>query len=222
MAELYPIDPPFSLDDLTKRIETTSNFRFAWQFYSFAEIDPRSPDGVRAALNCIVAEPLCHQFLRDSFVSMSDDVFDIELVHDHCRFESLDGEPLEIRARRRTNGPGTLPCGTRLNKTRFFRGPGRLEKTLASIANNSLGAYSRHCRDASVEDCAKVTRTFSSIGEFLSWQLRPGTVEGCPVCQDYNSELFTTWYYGVAWDWCFIATWPERKTLWLGCLTDTD
>lgn len=38
----------------------------------------------------------------------------------------------------------------------------------------------------------------------------------------FSNFLFTTWFFGVARDWRLFAWWPDRKLLWMGCLTDTD
>jgi hypothetical protein len=189
MPELHPIDPLFSLDALAARIVKSSNFRFAWQFYSYKTIDPLSPDGVRDATDYIADTPVCHKFLRDSFDSMYDDTFSIEPIHEHCA---------------------------------FIRAEDRLANVLAAAANDTLGAYSRHIRDASPRQRSKITRIFSSAGDFLAFELRPGNLRGCRDCEEHNSHAFSTWFYRVAWDWCFVVTWPQSEYLWLGCLTDSD
>jgi len=98
----------------------------------------------------------------------------------------------------------------------------QLTNVLAAAANDTLGAYSRNLRNASTQDRLNVSQLFSATGDFCAFQLQPGNVKGCSGCKQHNSHLFSTWFYGVAWDWCFVVTWPQAKHLWLGCLTDTD
>jgi hypothetical protein len=96
------------------------------------------------------------------------------------------------------------------------------ENILASAAADHLGAYSRDLRSATPQECAEVAELFRGAGEYVPFQLLPGRVSGCLVCSKFNNHLFSTWFDGVYWDWCLRATWPHRKLLWLGCLTDTD
>jgi hypothetical protein len=96
------------------------------------------------------------------------------------------------------------------------------ENILAAAAADHLGAYSRDMRPATAGECAEVAKLFGSAGEYVAFQLLPGKIADCPVCRTHNNHLFTTWFEGVAWDWCLLATWPDRHLLWLGCLTDTD
>lgn len=93
---------------------------------------------------------------------------------------------------------------------------------LARAAGDHLGAYSKELRDASESERREVEDLFRTIGRYRAYELLPGNVPGCPVCQSYSSHIFSTWFYGVAWDWCLMAVWPERKVFWIGCLTDTD
>jgi hypothetical protein len=52
--------------------------------------------------------------------------------------------------------------------------------------------------------------------------LLPGNSPDCLACRNHNNHLFSTWFYGVAWDWCLFAIWPHCDLFWVGCLTDTD
>lgn len=98
-----------------------------------------------------------------------------------------------------------------------------VENILASAAADELGAYSQKkwlsTYGAKKKKIGDLLRT---LGEHTSYQLLPGAVPDCAVCRRYNHHLFTTWFYGVAWDWCFFVSWAERDLLWMGCLTDTD
>jgi hypothetical protein len=94
--------------------------------------------------------------------------------------------------------------------------------TLSKAANDHLGAYSHNLRAASLREQQKIESLFSSIGDFLAYELLPGENKDCQLCRNHNNHLFSSWFYEVAWDWCFFVAWPSRKILWIGCLTDTD
>ncbi|HEX5720045.1 MAG TPA: hypothetical protein VF179_28070, partial [Thermoanaerobaculia bacterium] len=182
-------EDPFSLEDLAKRIRSSSNFRFEWQFYHFNGIDPRSPLGIRKALDSIIGGSDLHRFLQTSFDAMYDDSFEIEALHQHCRMVS---------------------------------GTDEFENVLASAAGDRLGAYSRDLRDSNAREKEAIRQLFGGAGSYFAYQLLPGEASDCAECRHHNNHLFTTWFYGVAWDWCLFASWPDRKLLWMGCLTDTD
>jgi hypothetical protein len=93
---------------------------------------------------------------------------------------------------------------------------------LAAAAGDHLGAYSRELRPATADEKREVRELFGRVGNFCAYQLLPGDISGCPACREHGSHLFTTWFYGVAWDWCLLASWPDRELFWMGCLTDTD
>jgi hypothetical protein len=90
------------------------------------------------------------------------------------------------------------------------------ENTLARAASDHLGAYSRNLREATAGEIQEIKDLFGSIGQYRAYELLPGSVG------DHNNHLFSSWFYGVAWDWCLFALWPRRNLLWVGCLTDTD
>jgi hypothetical protein len=96
------------------------------------------------------------------------------------------------------------------------------EKTLARAAADRLGAYSRHLTDAEPADVGMVRRSFSSAAPYTAFVLEPGRATGCSVCKAHNGYLFTSWFYGVAWDWCFCLLSRARPLAWVGVLTDTD
>ena len=93
---------------------------------------------------------------------------------------------------------------------------------LASAAGDHLGAYSRELRPANAGEKLEVKELFGCVGSYYAFQLLPGNVPDCSTCREYNNHLFTTWFYGVAWDWCLFVSWPSRELFWIGCLTDTD
>jgi len=99
---------------------------------------------------------------------------------------------------------------------------GEFENTLASAGGDHLGAYSRKLRRANASEIQEIQDLFGCIGRYSTFELLPGKSSDCPTCRSYSNHLFTTWFYGVAWDWCLLASWPSRDLLWMGCLTDTD
>lgn len=103
----------------------------------------------------------------------------------------------------------------------FVEAKEEMERTLARAATNRLGAYSP-MGDATPEAIAEVRRSFESLGSHGAFELRPGTERACTTCQTYNGHLFSDWFEGVAWDWCFCVIWESQGLAWIGCLTDTD
>jgi hypothetical protein len=99
---------------------------------------------------------------------------------------------------------------------------GEFENVLARAAGDHLGAYSRRLRDATATEKQVIKEVFESIGEYRAYELLPGNVAGCTACGQHNNHLFSSWFFGVAWDWCLFALWPRYNLLWVGCLTDTD
>ena len=99
---------------------------------------------------------------------------------------------------------------------------GEFENILAQAAGDHLGAYSQQLRDATAVEKQAIQELFACIGEYRAYHLLPGNVPGCPTCRDHNNHLFSSWFFGVAWDWCLFAVWPRRNLFWVGCLTDTD
>jgi hypothetical protein len=106
--------------------------------------------------------------------------------------------------------------------SQFIEGTKDLEATLARACGNRLGAYSPMYTEPDLAYDEMVQRAFSSVSPFVAFQLQPGSVAGCPTCSEHGSHLFTNWFYGVAWDWCFCLFPRDRPFVWVGCLTDTD
>lgn len=76
------------------------------------------------------------------------------------------------------------------------------EKVMAGAANDLLGAYSRELREPSRTEVDKVNDLFGRAGPYLSFQLAEN-----PSATTHGSYLFSNWFYGVAWDWCFVLSW---------------
>jgi hypothetical protein len=96
------------------------------------------------------------------------------------------------------------------------------EGILASAAGDHLGAYSRELHPANATEIQEIRDLFVSPGSYRAYRMVPGEVGDCPTCRAYNNQLFTNWFYGVAWDWCLFTSWTSRDLFWMGCLTDTD
>ena len=76
--------------------------------------------------------------------------------------------------------------------------------------------FTRNLRNATGDEIQEIKDLFGSIGQYRAYELLPGSVG------HHNNHLFSSWFFGVAWDWCLLALWPRRNLLWVGCLTDTD
>jgi hypothetical protein len=96
------------------------------------------------------------------------------------------------------------------------------ESVLARAAADRLGAYSREFSDVSQGECHNVGEMFRVLGPFAAFELLPGRSSDCQGCSEYNNHLFTNWFFGVAWDWCFVVLWEGSALAWVGLLTDTD
>lgn len=94
--------------------------------------------------------------------------------------------------------------------------------TLAQAATDRLGAYSRELIEAAPSEVEAVRNIFAPVWPYSVFSLEPGNESGCPACADFNNHLFTNWFYGVAWDWCFCLLPHGKAIAWVGCLTDTD
>jgi hypothetical protein len=99
---------------------------------------------------------------------------------------------------------------------------GTFERSLARAASDRLGAYSRILADAPAEEIKGVEKLFLGLGPYVPFELLPGDVEGCAECRRHNGHLFSDWFYGVAWDWCYCVIWEDRSLVGLLCMTDTD
>jgi hypothetical protein len=106
--------------------------------------------------------------------------------------------------------------------SRFEPADGEFEAILARGAADRLGAYSHSLAEARPQEIAEISALFLEAGRYEAFQLQPGNVPGCLECERWNSHLFSSWFYAVAWDWCFCVFWPKTELVWIGCLTDTD
>lgn len=106
--------------------------------------------------------------------------------------------------------------------SRFLPADGGLEQVLARAAADRLGAYSSSLAEARPAEVEEIRMLFSAAGRYRPFELRPGAIPGCEGCREWGSQLFSSWFYGVAWDWCFCVFWEGTDLVWLGCLTDTD
>jgi hypothetical protein len=94
--------------------------------------------------------------------------------------------------------------------------------TFARAVFDHLGAYSRELRESTDEEREYVRRTFSPLGDFLAYSIIPGNHADCHDCKQYNHQLFSNWFFDVAWDYTYFVAWPDRRIVWIGCFSDTD
>ena len=94
---------------------------------------------------------------------------------------------------------------------------------LAQAAADRLGAYSRKRGPASRRQRDEIHRLFLRAGPYLALQITgDASAPAGHSVSLYCDDLFTNWFEGTAWDWCFAAAWPERRLLWVGFLSDVD
>lgn len=78
-VSLVPTEEPAlraAIEALGRRIQASSNFRFAWQFFHLSEFDPRLPVTALSVLQAVISQEPCHQFLRETFDPMYDSSFE--------------------------------------------------------------------------------------------------------------------------------------------------
>lgn len=94
--------------------------------------------------------------------------------------------------------------------------------TMTRAALDRLGAYSIDLAPSTAIEREPVHELFSSLGPYVAFTTGPGSFPDCDICKHYNNDLFSNWFFDVAWDYTFLVTWPTAKVFWLACLTDTD
>lgn len=97
--KLTPIDDPIDLEPLAAAVRSSSNFRFAWQFYSLIADDLRAYSTVAASLDAITRRPDLHSFLSESMDDIYPRQFTIEPLHKHACLEMDDGYFHDVMAR---------------------------------------------------------------------------------------------------------------------------
>ncbi len=97
--EIQTIDDPFDLSELAAAIRRSSNFEFAWQFFSLRADDLRSENAVASALDAIVSRPDLHAFLAESVDHIHPQKFEIAPLHVHASVERDDNYFLDTLAR---------------------------------------------------------------------------------------------------------------------------
>lgn len=94
-----------------------------------------------------------------------------------------------------------------------------LASTLTDAADGILGAYAW---GGAKTPHATTAALFSAIGPHQAFWLTAGKDPSCETCRSWGHPWFSSWFHGVAWDWCVVVTWPDAGVAWVGCLTDTD
>lgn len=94
--------------------------------------------------------------------------------------------------------------------------------TFARGVFDHLGAYSRDLRESNTNERGFVRKTFSLLGDFVAYSIFPGNDPDCDDCKQYNHQLYSNWFFDVAWDFTYFVVWPDSKIVWVGCFSDTD
>jgi hypothetical protein len=94
--------------------------------------------------------------------------------------------------------------------------------TFARGVFDHLGAYSRDLRESNTNERGFVRKTFSLLGDFVAYSIFPGNAPNCDDCKQYNHQLYSNWFFDVAWDFTYFVIWPDSKIVWVGCFSDTD
>ena len=96
---IEPISDAFDLQHLAASIRRSSNFRFAWQFYSVTAADLDSVGTVAEILSVIIAQPGLHAFLAISLDEIYPRDFQIEPLHKHASIVRDETSFLDTMAR---------------------------------------------------------------------------------------------------------------------------
>lgn len=96
---IAPIDDPFDLSKLASAIRGSSNFRFAWQFFSLHADDLRTHATIAASLDAIVHQRELHSFLADSMDDIYPRAFEIAPLHCHASIVNDSGYFLDTMTR---------------------------------------------------------------------------------------------------------------------------
>ena len=94
--------------------------------------------------------------------------------------------------------------------------------TMACASLDRLGAYSCDVSPSTSDERREIHRIFSGPGRYFAFHPQRGDDPDCEHCRKRNNELFSNWFFDVAWDFTFLVTWQDASLLWMGCLTDTD
>ena len=93
------INDPIDLLPLATSIRSSSNFRFAWQFYSLQADDLRSYSTIAGSLDLIIRRSDLHAFLANSMDDIYPREFTIRPLHTHASIVYDNGYFLDVMAR---------------------------------------------------------------------------------------------------------------------------
>ena len=96
---IAPIDDPLDLSDVACAIRRSSNFRFAWQFFSLYADDMRSYATIAASLDAIIRQRELHSFLAESMDVIYPRTFAIAPLHEHASIVNDGGYFLDTMTR---------------------------------------------------------------------------------------------------------------------------
>lgn len=111
----------------------------------------------------------------------------------------------------------------RLDKFSYFKkDKAFFGEILAGAALDIIGAYSKTLRFATPEEAETATKPFERFGKFEGFMLSRHPSENYHENRSTAPAYYCSWFFDVVWDYLLIATWPEKKIFWIGCLTDSD
>ena len=195
--------PPLDLGPLGKRIRKSPSFRFESLWFRV-----ESPEGERMLDTTVQAMQLLRHIVQGEGVQNEGVQSDKVRAVLQKSFDPMYDDRLTLE----------LPH----EHSRFVHDRGAVESLLAQAAADRLGPYSRRSPPESKRERQAVEKLFAKVGAYEALELQPGSVEGCPKCRSHENNLFSTWFYGVAWDWCFVVLWPDRHLACLILMTATD
>ena len=97
--QIVTIEDPFDLSKVADAIRRSSNFRFAWRFFSLYTNQLRSYATVATSLDAIIHQPELHSFLADSMDDIYPRKFEISPLHSHASIVNDNGYFLDTMTR---------------------------------------------------------------------------------------------------------------------------
>ncbi len=68
-------------------------------------------------------------------------------------------------------------------------------------------------------NAALCERHFRLLGDFAAYSIFPGNDPDCDECKQYNHQVYSNWFFDVAWDYTYFVVWPDSKIVWVGCFS---
>ncbi len=93
------IADPIDLADAALKLRSSSNFRFAWQFYEVGSQNRDTTHACRSLLAAVVTDPALHEFLKSSMDNIYPRDFEIAPLHEHCEIRECTEDFIDTFAR---------------------------------------------------------------------------------------------------------------------------